>query len=354
MAGKKQHILPQFLLAGFASRFDRGEPLIWVHRRDGKIFEPSVEGFGYENYFYGSDQEGLNADPAITALEGPYSKIVNQLRLAPNGADATEANIAEVVAHMSARTKHLRDSFIEASDEILSKAAEYYSDSRVMHAYIHRLYSKYPHLLLEAVDETISKMALSRPQRRLVKRKILGMGKARLIDYIVTANPDIGLDAFQRFTAARAAIPFSARESHIKTLAKDLVVTPRVEEYRKMSWFVVETDHIFILGDVACLFTTQKHHGYKTYGATEDGITGIYMPISSQKLIVGVPPGQKCPQIDAQNFNLGIAKKSRDFFIARLKSDETVALVDELGTDAALLSDEELTAIVTADFADEL
>jgi hypothetical protein len=39
MAGVRQHILPRFLLKGFASRLDALEVFTWVFRKGGNIFE---------------------------------------------------------------------------------------------------------------------------------------------------------------------------------------------------------------------------------------------------------------------------------------------------------------------------
>ncbi|MEP7148154.1 MAG: DUF4238 domain-containing protein [Acidobacteriota bacterium] len=351
MAGVKQHILPQFLLLGFASREDKGNSLIWVFRR-GVRFESSISGFGFEKHFYGSEADEVNADPVITALEGPYSAIIKELRTLPGASNASNELVPEIVAHFSARTKHLRDSFVESSDELVSMVAERYKDSSVMHDFMRRYYLKRPEKLTEALDDALAQMNLPRWQRRITKRKVLGMGKQRLTDYVIKATPDIGLEIFTQFSQVRAALPSAVRASHIKTLAKDLARTPRVDEMKRMSWYVLGVNGL-VLGDVACLFTSEKKPDYHTYAAKDEGITGIFLPISSDRLLVGTSASTP-PIINVEEFNLAMTRKSRDYFVSSENSEQMINLQREIGSDSSLLSSDELREIALSDLPDEL
>jgi len=83
----RQHILPRFLLKGFASRFQRGEIFTWIYRRGGKIVETNIKKVGVEKYFYGKEGE-LSADAKITDLEQEYARLLDELRMREGQAEA--------------------------------------------------------------------------------------------------------------------------------------------------------------------------------------------------------------------------------------------------------------------------
>lgn len=68
MAGVRHHILPRFLLKGFASRVDNQKAFTWVCRKDGSPFEASTRDVSVEKYFYGKEGN-ISADEEITAIE---------------------------------------------------------------------------------------------------------------------------------------------------------------------------------------------------------------------------------------------------------------------------------------------
>src|SRR5687768_1118007 len=132
MAGRRQHILPQFLLNGFKSRQEGKKSLTWVFRVGKSAFESNIASIGFEKDFYGKAGEPVNADPGITEIELDFSRVLGLLRQLPNGTEISHTKIAEFVTHLSGRTKHLRDSLIETSDEIVRRAAEVYSNEKAL------------------------------------------------------------------------------------------------------------------------------------------------------------------------------------------------------------------------------
>ena len=68
MSGAKQHILPKFLLKGFANRIKGNSIYTLVHRKDGQIFESNIKNICAERYFYGKEPDS-SADADITKNE---------------------------------------------------------------------------------------------------------------------------------------------------------------------------------------------------------------------------------------------------------------------------------------------
>ncbi len=89
MAGKRHHILPQFLLRGFASKTipssGRSDSVfVWVYRRGVIPFECATSNAAVESHFYGKEGEA-NVDDEITALESDFASSLNTLRIQVDG-----------------------------------------------------------------------------------------------------------------------------------------------------------------------------------------------------------------------------------------------------------------------------
>lgn len=112
MAGKRQHILPRFLLKGFASRVQGKEIYTRVYRKGGASFEANTDNAGVERYFYGKEGE-VSVDEEITNIEGKYAVLIEKLRHQDNQTEVIEVHeleVAELIAHVCARTKNFRES----------------------------------------------------------------------------------------------------------------------------------------------------------------------------------------------------------------------------------------------------
>src|SRR2546421_3400407 len=110
MAGKRQHVLPRFLLKGFASRTVGEKVFAWVYRKHGSPFETVIENISVEKHFYGKDGE-ITADDTITDLESGYAYLIDTLRQQRHGYEIPDSTVSEFVTHLAIRTHHLRESF---------------------------------------------------------------------------------------------------------------------------------------------------------------------------------------------------------------------------------------------------
>lgn len=126
MSGKRQHILPRFLQKGFASRIQDEKIFTYVYRKGGRHFETTVENVGLENYFYGKPGE-ISADEEITKIEGGYAQLTTVLRNEPDGTRVADLPVANFVAHLTIRTKQLREFFRESAEYLLDEITAYLS-----------------------------------------------------------------------------------------------------------------------------------------------------------------------------------------------------------------------------------
>src|SRR5262245_24620446 len=129
MAGVRQHILPRFLLKGFASRLDGQEAFTWVCRRGARIFEANIKNVAVEKHFYTGKGDN-NVDDEITELERGFARLLDRLRQENDGFEVTDPNLPEFIGHLTSRTKHLRDSFIETTGVMTKILSDYLADER--------------------------------------------------------------------------------------------------------------------------------------------------------------------------------------------------------------------------------
>jgi hypothetical protein len=81
---------------------------------------------------------------------------------------------------------------MEGTDDLMTQAGEYYGDNERMADFMRDHFIKNPEKLDEAVDETIGKMQLSRPERRTLRKRFLAMPRKALIDKLIATDPNLG------------------------------------------------------------------------------------------------------------------------------------------------------------------
>lgn len=345
MAGIRHHILPRFLLKGFASKVAGQEVFTWVYRREGKVFETNIVNVGVEKHFYGKDGE-RNVDDEITDIERGFAILLDQLRRKESGYEILDPKVADFVGHLSSRTKHLRDSFIETSGELTSILTNYLADESNFRTWILEYYKRHPEVMRNALDDALRKIQLTRTQRSLLKQRMLKMLSPEVV--VAQMDKDISQYAFL-FSALGPMllerIPTAVKEGHIQALAKSLISMPRVDDYRKLNWFLVKADKPLILGDVGCLFEVAGKKRFSSLSGKEDDLQNIYLPIATDSLVVGATSAT-VPEIDFQAINENFAKSSRDFFVSHASSSEMEKLLLILGGEADILSKDEIEQIV--------
>jgi hypothetical protein len=120
MAGKRQHFIPQFLQRGFASHVLGDEVFTWVYRKGAKTFNPNIKNVGVEGFFY-SEEDDQKLDDTITKAEGHLAHIVNILRLEGDVHHTDSEEVAQLIAHLEVRTRHLRQSFFTTGNRLLNE-----------------------------------------------------------------------------------------------------------------------------------------------------------------------------------------------------------------------------------------
>jgi len=332
MAGDRHHILPRFLLKGFASRISGKEVFTWAYRKDGTIFEPNTTKISVEKHFYGKEGE-VSVDAEITDLEDEFANLLDELRAREEGIEITGLKIPEFIAHLCIRTKHLRDSFLESSEFLMDRISEFLSDYNNIKKLLANNFN------LEGFEKILEDQQIPQPYRPLVRWFLQNM------------DSDFGQESilrifFQTVTVElKKVTPKATKEGHIKAMAKNIIPEVRTEDYRLLHWFICKSKTPLILGDSGCLFELVGPQRFKSINDKNDKIANIFLPISSDRMLIGRAISS-APQVDSKAINEVIAKSSREYFVCSERSEEIASLLALIATDSELISKEDIEQIV--------
>ncbi|HSY47307.1 MAG TPA: DUF4238 domain-containing protein [Thermoanaerobaculia bacterium] len=339
MAGNRQHIIPRFLQAGFASRKDQDDVFTWVYRVGQVPFECNTLNVGVEREFYtiGADTA---ADDAITDAEGPFNRLVNSLREA-QPQRVSQPQIADLIAHFEIRTRHLRLAFSSATDYLLRALAAFLADTHAATEYFTRKARTDPALLRKPLAD-----ALGWPQD--------------VVDWFVaTAPPEIFNEAFAPWlpllsdmiqNRLRGELPAIMKKSHIRALKSTVSPVARADALRNLAYATVaHPSGDLILGDSIVLFEVTGSRPYKKLLEGSDELKAVYLPLSPRLVLVGATdPNWGVPS----NLPDAIARCSFEYFISDRVTSTHELRQARIGETAALLSNDELDDIVNSSLSD--
>ncbi|MGH9970586.1 MAG: DUF4238 domain-containing protein [Pyrinomonadaceae bacterium] len=336
MAGNRQHILPRFLLKGFASRIEREKIFTWVSRKGTKPFETTVENVSVEKYFYGKQGE-LSADGKITELEAGYARLINEIRGMGDSNQVIDPALPDFVAHLVVRTKQLRQFFRESADYLLDELTNYLSEP----ANLKRLLLSRPTTIEEELGRLMKNIDLPEELKEMLPA---------LVEHYAPTLLDEGMPEFRSTLKGLMAdmkqmLPKAIKEGHIKSLANHPVPETRSDSYRTLKWFVLRSQSPLILGDTGCLFEIEGQRRFKPSDDKGDQIVNIYLPIASHRLLVGTSHAS-VPLVDVTEVNNAIAKCAYEYFVSSTSCETVDDLTASIGLWSGLLTKNEMETLL--------
>jgi hypothetical protein len=322
MAGTRHHILPRFLLKGFASRTQEKKVFTWVYRKGVEPRELSTKDVGVEQHFYGRDGEP-NADEEITLLENSqYAPLLERLRIkiTPTGVvEVYEPLLANFISHLCTRTKNFRESINQSIDYLITATDSYLSDSSNIKEFL----MKHPAQSENYIN--FKSIILSNPN-------VLDTQKTELIQFL--------------FSSIKSELPRLIKESHNDALVKIPTSKVRADVYRQMRWFLYTFNKpSVILGDSGCLFEIAGEKNYKIFNDKGEKLRQVFLPIAANKVLIGTISGTT--KLDIKKLNRAMAKCSQGFFIYSEFSEGMAKLVPLIGTESEILSQVKLEQIIS-------
>jgi hypothetical protein len=338
LSGKRQHFIPQFLQEGFASHTSGEKTFTWMYRKGVPPSNPNIINVGVEGRFYTEGQD-TEADDLITSAEGTFGTLIRDLR-ADLSAPLSDPQLPLMIAHLEVRTRHLRENFLQTSEALVSRLLDFLSDDEVFAAFLIRRFQSDPSMFLESFAEEFAKHKLPKelldPFMQLV---------APLFPALIQQQRT----QFPQFAAVlRLALPRilknAAKSGHIRTLKRSIAPELRVQRYTLLTYAVVKAiETPLILGDSVVLFDVQGPRRYKAFLDRDDTLNAVLLPLDPGRVLVGARDGFTGAPSGLRE---AIARCSLEYFIATENSCANELLRDQIGMDAALLTQAELEDMV--------
>lgn len=340
MAGKRQHFVPQFLQRGFASHFVGDEAFTWAHRKGAQPFNTNVKNVGVEGFFY---SEGADAelDRAITNFEGDFNSLVSGLRSGKADTTVDPARIAQLLAHLEIRTRHLRQSFLETGTYLLDSLMKFASDEEVFARYFRRTIQRDPSLMQDAMAKEMQKYGI--PRQFLPQ--VMEMSKPLLEQALPETLSKMSVFAKQFRSSLPGMLKGAAKSGHIKALAGTLAPESKVSRFVGLQFRVASSDGVaFPLGDSVVLFHVAGERSFKPFFEAKDELLAVFLPLSPHHVLVG---SNGSYEWDSVRLRHEIARCALEHFISSEAPPEHVDLVPVIGENAYMLSTDQIETLVS-------
>lgn len=340
MAGKRQHFIPQFLQKGFASHISGNQAFTWVYRKGKNAFNTNILNVGVEGFFY-SEGDNSSLDDTITAAEGSLASFVETLRVEGEIKQEDFGQAAQLFAHLEVRTRHLRQSFFTAGNNLFNELMAFLSDPISCENYFRQKIKNDPSLIRDSVLKELRKNGL--PEEYLpVLIQLSGQ-------FIEQAIPHIIISQIPEMVAYfRSVMPEKLKEAsktgHIKALAQSIAPDVKVRRYEMLSYVVKKSEEVSLpLGDSVVLFHVSGERGFKTYLEKDDDLKAVILPISPHQALMGSVGNL---ELDFSILQRAIAGCSLEYFIASDSSPEKEQLINHISENSYLLSSSQIESLI--------
>ena len=339
MSGKRQHFIPRFLQEGFASHVNNDGVFTWLYRKNTLPVNTNIVNVGVESFFY-TDGNDTKADDVITAAEETFSNLVKELRTS-SPIRVSDPQIPELIAHLEVRTRHLRQSFLQVGDYLVSRFLDFMGDENSFTEYLERIFRNDPSMLREALTNELKKRGL--PETML--ETILENNSSLLPALIEQMKPTLRPFAAYLRSELPSRLRNAAKSGHIRALKKGVSPEIKMGLYKDLQYAVADVrERSLILGDSAILFHVDGSKPYKTFIEKDDVLNAVVLPLTASRLLVGACEGFI---VSEHNWPETIARCSLEYFIANDNSDINSFLQGMIAEDAAPLTRAELEEIIT-------
>ena len=340
MSGKRQHYVPRFLQSGFASHANGNEMFTWVHRKGAKSFNTNIINAGVEGHFYSQDGDS-QLDDEITAAEAQFGGLIDALRNGTENSTANSESLAELVAHLEVRTRHLRQSFATTAGVVVEELLRFVEDEQAFGGYLRRRIKNDPSFMRDAIAEELRKRGL--PDALLPH--LLVASQPLLEQMLSSLLADLPSIASHFRTALPQMLKTASKSGHIKALRQSLAPQVKTDQYRNLRFHLARsTEAVLPLGDSMLVFQLNGERPFKPFFEKDDPLQAVYLPLSPSLVLIG-SVDDNTP--DLAQVPLAIAQCSLEYFISHSRSDTIDDLHTHIGEFAHLLSEDQIDAVIT-------
>lgn len=326
-------------MKGFASHSERNQNFTWVFRKGSNPFNTNLINVGLETHFY-TDTTDTDLDRQITDAEETFSELIDDLRNCSFGA-IENSLIPQFIAHLEVRTRHLRINFLQISGMLIDLMIEYLSkEDRFFEfafkgiqdptSFVHQDFIE----MLEKNGES-SKDILNGiekdPEMLMILLKVLMPSRDSVEDFF-------------KLTMPKEKLSESIKKGHISALKKSIAPPIRINFYDSFRYSVEEFPRgDLILGDSAVIFSVESGKKFQTFADINSEVDSILLPLTGSRILIGTR--RDYFQIST-NLPEIIAKNSMEYFISSTNDKPVQYFQKQIGTDASLITEKELTELI--------
>jgi len=333
VSGRKQHYIPQCLLKGFETLSKGKTVKVCVFKKGQRPFISPIEDVAAERYFYSklSNDGSLTLDDEITRYEDELGRLLIGLREAPLGTRIDGSVAAEVIVHLTIRGAHLRDVFSIGVKQLITGAADIFTNEEHMRTLFGADADVPPPLLEEQIEKVIEehedilrKIGLPKP---LLSQIAFTLVRENFDGFFSEQSPILATILNDFASSARTI----ARNGHTKALAATLKPDARVASLSRFAWTIYTPpgDDLVLPDCVALVMKLDGTMPEPYIMSRLDEICSVFVPISSDRILIGCRNPDQLP--DVSGFNEFAAVCSQTFFVSARRTPELENLAQRIG-----------------------
>lgn len=315
MAGANQHFIPRQLLRKFGDPSGR----ITTLRSSGRPFTLSIERIGYERNFNDPPGPG-SADEAITRAEGHIGRLLVDFWSAQAGPTNAEA-AASVIAHLTSRTRAMRNFLRDAHRLCLAKALQH-ATSEGGKAEVAAHVRRNREMLVKGLDERSARTQSAAQHAVWLASPARSWAICWMLSKLDAMLPDTWDGARQTGVAfARAVapqLPSMVRGAHNRAAREEPTPAERVRFLRQFSYELVDYSANLLLGDCVAVGFRPGRRVCPLFALSAE-LEGLVMPLSPNRALFGWASGRR--EVDAEILNLAATAAATEYVFAQPPGD---------------------------------
>lgn len=348
MAGRRQHHIPRLYLRGFLMGASGSTEKVCVYREGREPYISPIEFVAAERDFNSPPSlDGTETlDDRFTAYENSrLAPTVQALRGAAIGSVVEPAIAAEVIAHLSLRTSHLRALFQKGMSTVMHTAKEIFSDSSVITRYLSldglTMSDQFRTSVVEELYRQSPVMSSLGP-RPFMEQLAFWFVRENFDHLFASQIPHL----LAAMKGALERSPTFARDGHIKAMTSGIVPPIRVRDLATYSWRIEAAPAAgAILPDCVAIAYDVRGQAAPYILTPKDELTTVVLPLTAAMLLVGKGPSASA--IDLKRLNQDLAACSYDFFVSATQAPEYAELHQRIRERASITLDDALASAVT-------
>ena len=330
MSGKRQHIIPQFLLKGFATQKKKTFSS-WVYRKDRTQFRANVSKIGVSKRFY-ENSDGVSADDLMTLNESDLSLFVYELRQLNRETIVDDDRVFKLVSQSFFRTRFIRLSISKTLYKSCTNLSTVLSSPQIVKKIFFSNLDKY----IQYMDNNWEEVANEYQIPQELRDELLNTFKAGFL----SVSPQ-KLDIFSKFAVKKIqktaeASEINAKRAHIQSIISDYEKDYECTSFGDFIWHIALYDSL-ILGDSICFFFSNSKKIFRSNFDHNEDISHIVLPLSTTHCLIGKRSMSE-EDLSSETIYLGSARCSSNFFIAEKQTDTLINLKRHIGQHSDLIS----------------